>query len=209
MQSTGHRKLDSRQPVVCLSLVLLLLAACGEEPDAKPLVTGPVEGDDIELVGTNWDGERFRLSEHRGDVVIVSFGYTYCPDVCPLTLAKMSRLVESLGDDGDDLTVVFASVDPDRDTVEKLAGYVPNFGRDFFGLRLEGEDMRLAEEAFGLVVQYSQPKDGPGTDSFYYVDHTGTYFVLDRAGRLHSKLPPNASVEQMMTEIAPLLEEAA
>ena len=158
-----------------------------------------------ELTGVNWDGKPFRLSEHRGKVTVVFFGYTYCPDVCPFTLAKMKQIYRDLGDRADGLQVVFASVDPQRDTVEKLAAYVPSFDRRFYGLRLEQSDIQAATDGFGLTVQYGQPKDGPETASYYYVDHTGTFFVIDREGRLRLKFPPNATPEQMRPDLEKLL----
>jgi len=158
-----------------------------------------------ELTGVNWDGQPFRLSEHRGKVTVVFFGYTYCPDVCPFTLAKMKQIYRDLGDRADGLQVVFASVDPQRDTVEKLAAYVPSFDRRFYGLRLEQADLQAATDGFGLTVQYGQPKEGPETASYYYVDHTGTFFIIDREGRLRLKFPPNATAEQMRPDLEKLL----
>lgn len=165
----------------------------------EPVVTAP------ELAGTNWDGAPFKLSELHGKVRIVFFGYTFCPDICPFTLAKMKEIYATLGERADDVAMVFVSVDPHRDTLEKLASYVPSFDRRFFGLRLEFDELDQVVEDFGLTVQYGQPKDGPGTDSFYYVDHTGTFFLIDREGRLRVSFPPNATAEQMLPDIELLL----
>jgi len=165
----------------------------------EPAVAAP------ELAGTNWDGSAFKLSELHGKVRIVFFGYTFCPDVCPFTLAKMKEIYAALGARADDVAMVFVSVDPHRDTLEKLASYVPSFDRRFFGLRLEFDELDQVIEDFDLTVQYGQPKDGPGTDSFYYVDHTGTFFLIDREGRLRVSFPPNATVERMLPDIELLL----
>lgn len=165
------------------------------EPAVKPTLTG-----------TNWSGETFDLSSLEGDVVLVFFGYTYCPDVCPMTLHKMTQLKAKLGSAGEDLKVVFASVDPYRDSVEKLSQYVPNFDPSFYGVHLDEDELDAAKDSFGLTVQYSQPQDGPGSDSFYYVDHTGSYFVLDRTGALRLKYPPNATVDLLWPDIRYLLE---
>lgn len=184
----------------------LLLSAIGCAPSQK--FNGEVvesASPAPELTGVNWDGKPFRLSEHRGKVKVVFFGYTYCPDVCPFTLAKMKQLYKELGDRAADVEVIFASVDPQRDTVEKMASYVPGFDRRFYGLRLEPKDIDAATKGFGLSVQYGQPKDGPETESYYYVDHTGTFFVFDRQGRLRLKFPPNATVEQMRPDLEKLL----
>ena len=158
-----------------------------------------------ELVGINWDAQPFDLADLEGSVAVVFFGYSYCPDVCPLTLAKMKQVFAKLGDRADEVAVVFVSVDPYRDSVDKLAQYVPNFDQRFYGLRLEQEQLDAAQEAFGLAVQYGQPKQGPASDSFYYVDHTGSYFLFDRAGSLRLRHPPNATVEELLPDVEALL----
>jgi protein SCO1 len=188
-----------------MAVVLWLLAAgCNRPPEffgevVKPPRPAP------ELVAVNWDGKPFRLSELRGKVTVVFFGYTYCPDVCPFALAKMKKLSADLGPRADDVKVVFVSVDPQRDTVAKLAKYVPNFDRRFYGLRLEPAAVESLSESFAVSVQYGQPEQGPETDSFYYVDHTGTFFVIDREGQLRLTFPPNATAVQMRPDIEKLL----
>ncbi len=157
------------------------------------------------LVGVNWDAKPFDLADLEGSVAVVFFGYSYCPDVCPLTLAKMKQVVGKLGDRADEVAVVFVSVDPYRDSVDKLADYVPNFDQRFYGLRLEQEQLDAAQEEFGLAVQYGQPKDGPSSDSFYYVDHTGSYYLFDRSGALRLRHPPNATVDEILPDLEALL----
>jgi len=157
------------------------------------------------LEGVNWDGAPFRLADQQGKVALIFFGYTFCPDVCPFTLAKMQQIRGRLGDAADDLAVVFVSVDPHRDSVEKLASYVPNFNSSFYGVRLEFDELDIVMEDWDLTVQYGQPKEGPGTDSFYYVDHTGTYFLVDQEGRLRVEHPPNAKAEDLLADIQTLL----
>lgn len=168
----------------------------------SPLAAAPA------LQGINWDGQPFALADDvAGHVAVVFFGYTYCPDVCPFTLAKMKQLGAALGDRSDELEVVFVSVDPKRDSLEKLAAYVPNFDPDYYGLRLELDELTELQDTWPLTVQFGQPKDGPGTDSYYYVDHTGTYFVIDRQGRLRLRFPPNATADSMLPDIEALLDE--
>lgn len=199
-------KLLRAQTVMLATALPLLLFGTGCEPSQKwngelvePAQPAP------ELSGVNWDGQRFQLSDHRGKVALVFFGYTYCPDVCPFTLAKMKQLYRELGDRADDFEVVFVSVDPQRDTVEKLSRYVPAFDRRFYGLRLEPKELDATVKGFNLSVQYGQPKNGLETDSYYYVDHTGTFFIIDREGQLRLKFPPNATVEQMLPDLEKLL----
>ena len=190
---------------VCLP-VLLVLSAC--QPPEAPFV-GDVLADPQaapELVGVNWDGSPFDLADLEGRVAVVFFGYTFCPDICPFTLAKMKGIYTQLGDRADELAVVFVSVDPHRDSVDKLSRYVPNFDQRCFGVRLEFDQLDQVSEGWELTVQYGQPKDGPGSDSFYYVDHTGTFFLVDREGRVRVHHAPNATADELLPDIQRLLD---
>ena len=189
---------------LALAACLLLSAGCSSQ--AKEFRGELVEEPSaLELSGRNWDGQDFKLSNVEGKVAVVTFGYTSCPDVCPMTLVKMKHLYASLGSQAEDVAVIFASVDPHRDSVEKMSNYVPNFDRRFYGLHLPDQDLERARESFDLVVQYGQPKDGPGTDSFYYVDHTGNFFLIDRQGRHRVTLAPNATAIDLVADIRQLL----
>jgi protein SCO1/2 len=197
-------KLDSFRGTLVLTLVsLLLAAACRRAPvfNGQPLevVKRP------ELSGVNWDGKPFRLSAHRGKIQVVFFGYTYCPDVCPFTLAKMKDLFRRLGPRADGVEVVFVSVDPQRDSVAKLAQYVPSFDRRFYGLHIGPDSLPKAIKAFDVSVRYGQPKGGLETDTNYFVDHTANFFVVDGQGVLRLRFPPNATVDQMLADIEQLL----
>ena len=190
--------------LLALLFLALFAAGCESAPqwngqEVDPVAPAP------ELAGTNWNGEAFELSDVEGKVAFVFFGYTYCPDICPFTLSKMKQLYSHLGERAGDLAVVFVSVDPHRDSLEKLASYVPNFDERFYGLRLEHGELETVQESWNLAVQYSQPKDGAGTDSFYYVDHTGTYFIVDREGNLRLTYPPNTKVDTMIPDVETLL----
>jgi protein SCO1/2 len=198
---------------LALSLLVALAGALGASLTACQPARSPFVGEEVldpqpapPLAGVNWDGTDFDLADLQGKVVVVFFGYTFCPDICPFTLAKMKQIYGELGERADQLAVVFVSVDPHRDTLEKLSRYVPNFDRRFFGVRLEFDQLDVVTEDWNLTVQYGQPKDGPGSDSYYYVDHTGTFFLLDRAGRRRVLHPPNATVEQLLPDIERLLE---
>lgn len=190
--------------LLCLCVLCVVSIGCQPAHDWNGEVLDPVKPAPL-LSGTNWNGEKFEIAQLAGKVVIVFYGYTYCPDICPFTLAKMKQLHTRLGERADDVAVVFVSVDPHRDSVEKLASYVPNFDTRFYGLRLEFDELDATQEAWDLTVQYGQPKDGPGTDSFYYVDHTGFYFIVDRQGNLRLTFPPNASVDDIVPDVETLL----
>ena len=183
--------------------LFLLFITCGQqlELSGRP----PEEPGPRVLSGTNWDGEAFDLSRIEGKVGVVVFGYTYCPDVCPFALAKLKQLYQSLGEQAEDVAVVFASVDPHRDTVEKLSRYVPNFDPRFYGVALDATELDAAMQSFDLEVSYGTPLDGAGTDSFYYVEHTGSYFLFDRQGNLRSTFPPNATADEMLPDVEALV----
>jgi protein SCO1/2 len=194
----------SRKTVFVLLLVVGLTAACTPQQNFNGQVIDPDASAPV-LTGVNWDNTPFELSQIEGSVGIVFFGYSYCPDVCPMTLAKMKQLYGKLGERAEDVAVVFVSVDPYRDSVDKLANYVPNFDERFYGIRLEQEQLDVAQETFGLAVQFGQPKDGPDSDTYYYVDHTGSYFVFDREGTLRLRHPPNTTVDQLLPDVETLL----
>lgn len=188
---------------VLVAALPLLAMGCRSGPAFNGEVVEPARTPD--LSGVNWDGKPFHLKDHRGKVAVVFFGYTYCPDVCPFTLAKMKQLYGKLGTRAADVDVVFVSVDPQRDTVEKLARYVPSFDRRFYGLRIEPDALGAATAPFEVKVEYGVPKEGPETAGFYFVDHTASFFVVDREGRLRLKLPPNATVDQILPDVEKLL----
>lgn len=184
--------------------MLLLVTGCGRSRPLNSLEVDPSKPAPA-LSGVNWDGKPFRLSDHRGKVVIVFFGYTYCPDVCPFTLAKMKQLYSRLGPRAGSVEVVFVSIDPGRDSVAKLAQYVPSFDRRFYGLYIPAEDLGNATRAFEVTVQYGQPTAGGLETDNYYVDHTANFFVVDRWGKLRLKFPPSVTADQMLADIEPLL----
>lgn len=182
---------------------LVLVAGCGGQKFNGQVVDPPKPAD---LSGTNWDGKPFQLSAHQGKVAIVFFGYTYCPDVCPFTLSKMKQLYAKLGERAQDVEVVFVTVDPERDSVEKLASYVPSFDRRFYGVHMKLDDVNaLATGTFEVAVKYGVPKYGLESKSFYLVDHTANFFVVDREGRLRLKYPPGVAVEEMLPDLEKLL----
>lgn len=203
-----HRMARPLRTSILLVLGCLGIAACGPSHVWNGQPVSPVKSAPP-LVGTNWDGSPFSLGDLEGKVAVISFGYTFCPDVCPFTLFRLKQLYQQLGEKAEDVAVVFVSVDPHRDTMEKLADYVPGFDRRFYGLRLEFDELDTVSEDWDLTVQYGQPKDGPGTNSFYYVDHTGTLFVTDRKGQLRLTFPANATAENYLPDIQTLLDEGA
>jgi protein SCO1/2 len=163
-----------------LVLVAFALVGCsGSGPSFKNTdITGADYGKDFALA--DHAGKTRTLADFRGKVVVMFFGYTRCPDVCPTTLAELKAVREQLGEDGRRLQVLFVTVDPERDTPKLLADYVPAFDPGFLGLY--GDSAAIAKVAKDFRVFY-QKAPGKTPDS-YTVDHTAGSYVFDPQGRL-------------------------
>jgi protein SCO1/2 len=158
----------------------LALSGCGAgAPKFKASdVTGAAFGRDFAL--TDSSGKQRTLADYRGKVVVLFFGYTQCPDVCPTTLSTLAETMKSLGADANRVQVVFVSVDPDRDTGEVLASYVTAFNPSFVGLRGDAEATARTAKEFKILYQ-KQPGRTPES---YTIDHSAGTFVFDTQGRL-------------------------
>jgi protein SCO1/2 len=162
------------------TFVVALLAACAPEgPKFRASdVTGTSFGKDFSL--TDHNGKLRTLADFRGKVVVLFFGYTHCPDVCPTTLAELAETMKRLGKDADRVQVLFTTLDPERDTAELLAQYVPAFGPTFLGLRGDAEATARTAQEFKIFYQ-KQPGRTPGS---YTLDHSAGTFLFDPQGRL-------------------------
>jgi protein SCO1 len=161
-------------------LVAVALGGCGGSgPSFRNTdITGADYGKDFAL--TDHTGKMRTLADFRGKAVVMFFGYTRCPDVCPTTLAELKVAKDQLGEDGKRLQVLFVTVDPERDTRELLAKYVPAFDPSFLGLY--GDPAATARVAKEFKVFYQKaPGKTPGT---YTMDHTAGSYVFDPQGRL-------------------------
>jgi protein SCO1/2 len=160
-----------------ITICSLALAACDSGPQFRSTdVTGAGFGKSLELI--DHTGRPRTLEEFRGKAVVVTFGFTHCPDVCPTTLADLSQAVQSLGTQSHRVQVLFVTVDPERDTKEVLAKYVTAFDPRFLGLYGDAAATQRAAKEF--KVYYEKRKTG---DS-YSVDHSGQSYVIDPQGRL-------------------------
>jgi protein SCO1 len=161
-------------------------------------ITGADYGKDFAL--SDHTGKTRTLADFRGKVVVVFFGYIHCPDVCPTTLAELKVARDQLGEDGKRVQVVFISVDPERDTRELLASYVPAFDPSFVGLY--GDVAATARVAKEFKVFY-QKAPGKTPDS-YTVDHTAGSYVFDPQGRLRLFVRPG-NVPNLVADMKTLL----
>ncbi|CAG0125066.1 SCO1 protein [Rhodocyclaceae bacterium] len=189
--------------LLILSLIVLL-CGCGE-----PRLPSPFQASDV---SAQYAGADFHLADHtgkprtladfRGKVVLLFFGYTHCPDICPATLADLAQVVRSLGQDAERVQVLFVTLDPERDTRELLTQYVPAFHPAFLGLYGDAQATREAASAFGMIY-----KKQDGNDS-YTLDHsTGTY-LIGASGKPMLLAPYGQRVEVLVQDVKLLLRMA-
>jgi protein SCO1/2 len=172
-------------PVLVAACALTVsIAACDKLPGKQQVtfqntdVTGLDYAKGFAL--TDHTGKPRTLADFKGKVVVVFFGYTQCPDVCPTTMAEMASVMQKLGPLADQVQVLFITLDPERDTQQLLASYVPAFDKRFIGLR--GTPEQTAKTAKEFKVFYAKV---PGSDpNGYTIDHTAGSYVFDRDGRL-------------------------
>ena len=165
------------------------------------LIDPPVPAADFEL--TDQNGGTFRLGEQQGKVVLIFFGYTYCPDVCPVTLSEFRRIKTRLGKDAENVEFVFVTVDPERDTPERLAKHMANFDPEFVALTGEQEELEQVWKSYGVYREKVETTGASG----YLVDHTARVYVVDKAGNWRMTFPFGMEVEKMTQDVAHLLRE--
>lgn len=149
-------------------------------------------------------GGDFTLSAQRGKLVMIFFGYTSCPDVCPATLSELKQLRGALGRDASRVQVVFISVDPDRDTPQKIAGYVQRFDPTFAGLTADEARLDPVWKEYGVYIQRN--KASP-QDIAYDVEHSSQVYLVDAAGNLRLTYSFGTPVEQMLDDVRYLLRK--
>ena len=150
---------------------------------------------------TDHTGKPRTLADFKGKVVVVFFGYTQCPDVCPTTMAEMASVMQKLGPLADQVQVLFITLDPERDTQQLLANYVPAFDKRFIGLR--GTPEQTAKTAKDFKVFYSKvPGTEPGS---YTIDHTAGSYVFDRDGRLRLFIRHGQGADPIVHDLRQLL----
>jgi len=163
-------------------------------------ITGANYATDFRL--TDPTGNVKTLADFKGKVVLLFFGYTHCPDVCPTTLADAARAVKQLGNDGKRVQVLFVTLDPKRDTPQVLAQYVPAFNPDFLGLY--GDEATIRKTAKDFHVFYEE-RSGAAQDE-YSIDHTAGTLVFDPQGRLRLFINYGMTAEKISADLQKLLK---
>jgi len=153
---------------------------------------------------TDHRGSRLASADFRGKTVVVFFGYTQCPDICPTTLTAMKEAMRLLGPESDRVQVVFVTVDPERDTQEVLANYVPWFDARFVGLRADPDTTRAVAQSFKVFYAKANVSAG-GTAFGYSIDHTAESFAFDPQRRLRLKIAHGATAQQIAEDLSKLL----
>jgi protein SCO1/2 len=200
---------------LALPTVLSVLAALGGCDNRAPAAAGAVgkpafKAVDItgaeyarQLSLTDADGRPRTLADYQGKVVVVFFGYTQCPDVCPTTMQELAEVKRSLGPDGARVQGLFVTVDPERDTAALLKEYTANFGPDIAGLRGSADEIKAAAKEF--KVFYSKV---PGkTDTSYTVDHTAGSYVFDAKGKVRLFTRYGSGAKALADDLRLLLAE--
>jgi protein SCO1/2 len=147
------------------------------------------------------DGTNFKLSDLRGKVVLLFFGYTSCPDVCPITMGQLKQAVDELGDEANQVEVLFVTVDPNRDTPQRVQEYVNHFSPSFIGLSGSDADLTKVWNDFGIFRE--MPGDTSGN---YEVGHTARITVIDQRGNMRLSYPFDTPAENIVHDLKLLLK---
>lgn len=190
--------------LVAAAAVALLAVRIGNQiprpppGDQRPVGAVPIGGP-FTLVDQT--GQVRTEADFRGKFMLVFFGYTHCPDVCPMELATMGAAVDALGPDGAKVVPVFITIDPARDTVERLASFARNFHPRLVALTGSEEEVSAAARAYR--VYYA--KAGEGADDDYLMDHTSIVYLIDGEGRYAAHFTHGTAAEEMAARIAEFL----
>jgi protein SCO1/2 len=193
---------------LAIGLTLGIVLVLGVFAFAQPytyqgsLIDPPAPAADFALNATT--GDVFHLSEQRGKAVLLFFGYTHCPDVCPTTLYDFKQVKAQLGDQDERVRFVFVTVDPQRDTLGHLGEYVTAFDPDFIGLSGDFDELQTVWDAYGV---YRQEQD-VGSAAGYLVDHTARVYVISPQGELRLTFPFGMASEAMTDDIRHLIAES-
>ncbi len=191
--------------VAATAVFAVLTAACS--PAAPKFRSTDISGADFgkQLALTGHDGKPRTLAEFRGKAVVLTFGFTHCPDICPTTLADMAAVLKKLGPDAARVQVLFVTVDPERDTAEVLAKYVPAFDSGFLGLTGDAAATQRAAKEFKIFYE-KRPGGAPGA---YTVDHSAQSYVLDAQGRVRLLVRHDRIAQDLADDLRALLKEKA
>jgi protein SCO1/2 len=185
----------------------VLLGGCGGDPYTfrgtayNPVVAAPA------LEGIRAGNTPFNLADLPEKVKLVFFGYTFCPDVCPLTLANIKSVYEQLPPYlQQDVAAVFVSVDPERDTPELLAEYVASFNPAFYGVQVPADKLDAVEKEYNVFAEKA-PVAADASVAGYLINHTAVVFLIDKDDKLRAIYPSDAPAADILADVQHLLEQ--
>ena len=183
-----------------------LIGGCDKSTGGRPQfnhtdITGADFAREFEL--TSHHGQSVGLTDFKGKVVVLFFGFMHCPDVCPTTLSELNVVTERLGADAKHVQVLFVTVDPERDTLEKLGSYMGAFNPDFLGLSGTADEIAAVTQEFKVIYQKIE---GSMPDT-YSVDHSAGTYVFDRDGRVRLFVSYGANPDELTSDILQLIKE--
>ena len=157
-------------------------------------------GCDFSLIGP--EGKTVSLGDFRNKVVLIYFGYTFCPDICPITLSNLKLTMLDLGEKAEDVQVIFISIDPERDSYEKLKDYVPYFHPTFIGLTGSEADIATVAKKYQIIYI----KQNVESEAGYLMAHSDVVILVDQNGRYRGRYKPKYDMDKLTTDIRWLLE---
>jgi len=182
-------------------IICSVIAGCDSRPQFRSTdITGASYGKTLEL--TDHTGKPRRLEDFRGKAVVLFFGFTHCPDVCPTTLAEVAAAVKTLGAEAERVQVLFVTLDPERDTEQVIGDYVRAFDPRFVALR--GDAAATQRVAKDFKIYYEKRKQG----ETYTIDHSSQSYVMDAQGRLRLLVRHERIGQDLAADLRMLLREA-
>lgn len=182
-------------------LLVVLLVSVSALVKAGDLPINTKLGGDFELTSTV--AERGRLSDFKGKVVLLNFGYTSCPDICPMVLNRMAAVMNELDEDRARVQPVFITFDPERDTPERMAKYLKYFGDDFIGFTGSQEALAAVARQYGVIAIAQKSDSAAGT----LYTHSDYIYLLDQQGRVRALFAKSDSIDKMVDDVESLLED--
>lgn len=189
--------------LIIISIVMAFAIIFAKPPTFRGTLYGEPFPPASEIELKKSDGETFLLSDQRGKIVLLFFGYTSCPDICPTTLAEMKMLMDELGAASPNVQVVFISVDPDRDTPEKIQTYVEHFSPKFLGLSGSMQQLEPIWQNYSITRETVQSNSAFGV----IINHTARLFLVDQHGNMRLSYAYQTPVEDIAHDINLLLEQ--
>lgn len=188
-----------------LCMLVFLCAACSQHEYVGTVFEEVSAAAPIR--GQNYDGSPFDLADLTGDPVLLFFGYTFCPDICPLTMMELAAAQRALEEESPalaaDLKVVFISIDPKRDNLARLEPYVHAFDSGFYGVRVPESELEELKPAYGL---YANAAEGQSlADDYYLLDHTSGIYLIDREGNWLALFSADVTAEALIADLQALL----